>query len=149
MVQHAPSLVPHTPHPDPTPRPYPGWPPCILETPDARQDNPQKALELFQKVVTLEAEKGPEIKWRFKALEHLVRIYFQLRDFDQMLQVLCFAVLCCVVHAAVPHQTLSLSVQALWYLLFYLGAGGGVTRRNPFPEPPCPSPHFLYVLLPL
>lgn len=32
-------------------------------TPDARQDNPQKALELFQKVVTLEAEKGSEIKW--------------------------------------------------------------------------------------
>lgn len=31
---------------------------------DARQDNnPQKALELFQKVVTLETEKGPEIKW--------------------------------------------------------------------------------------
>ena len=54
---------------------------------DARQENPQKALELFQKVVTLEAEKGSEIKWRFKALEHLVRIHFQLRDFDQMLQV--------------------------------------------------------------
>lgn len=35
----------------------------------------------------MEAEKGSEIKWRFKALEHLVRIHFQLRDFDQMLQV--------------------------------------------------------------
>lgn len=54
---------------------------------DARQDNPQKALELFVKVVTLETEKGPEIKWRFKALEHLVRIHFQLREFDQMLEV--------------------------------------------------------------
>lgn len=57
------------------------------ERADARQENPQKALELFEKVVTLEAEKGSEIKWRFKALEHLVRIHFQLRDFDQMLQV--------------------------------------------------------------
>ena len=34
-----------------------------LNAPDARQDNPQKALELFEKVVTLETEKGPEIKW--------------------------------------------------------------------------------------
>lgn len=32
-------------------------------TPDAREDNPQKALEMFQKVVTLESEKGLEIKW--------------------------------------------------------------------------------------
>eukprot|EP00752_Nemacystus_decipiens_P013861 g12307.t1 len=59
---------------------------AFYEGDDARQENPQKALELFQKVVTLEAEKGSEIKWRFKALEHLVRIHFQLRDFDQMLQ---------------------------------------------------------------
>lgn len=34
-----------------------------LVPPDARLDNPQKALELFQKVVTLETEKGSEIKW--------------------------------------------------------------------------------------
>ncbi|CAN0418200.1 unnamed protein product, partial [Hapterophycus canaliculatus] len=53
---------------------------------DARQENPQKALELFVKVVALETEKGPEIKWRFKALEHLVRIHFELREFDQMLE---------------------------------------------------------------
>ncbi|CAM9398929.1 unnamed protein product, partial [Ectocarpus sp. 6 AP-2014] len=60
---------------------------AFYEGDDARQENPQRALELFQKVVTLEAEKGPEIKWRFKALEHLVRIHFLLREFDQMQQV--------------------------------------------------------------
>ncbi len=84
-------------------------PACVASLPsplpptDARQENPQKALELFQKVVTLEAEKGPEIRWRFKALEHLVRIHFQLQNFDQMLSVrpwagssvLCFLCVWC------------------------------------------------------
>eukprot|EP00904_Undaria_pinnatifida_P003786 jgi/Undpi1/13408/HiC_scaffold_8.g03067.m1 len=59
---------------------------AFYEGDDSRQDNPQKALELFQKVVSLEAEKGPEIKWRFKALEHLVRLHFELGEFDHMLQ---------------------------------------------------------------
>lgn len=121
----------HTPH-HPRPLSRVGLP-VSWKPPDARQDNPQKALELFQKVVSLEAEKGPEIKWRFKALEHLVRIYFQLRDFDQMLQVgacavLWIAVLCGACCSA--DQTQLLSVLLLWYLLHW---GEGEGHEEVFP----------------
>ncbi|CAN0335421.1 unnamed protein product, partial [Scytosiphon promiscuus] len=51
-----------------------------------RQDNPQKALELFAKVVTLETERGSENKWGFKALEYLVLMHLQLRELDKMLE---------------------------------------------------------------
>jgi len=53
---------------------------AYYEADDVRQDNPKEAIKLFQKVVDLEKSKGDEVKWRFKALSHLVSLHFRLGD---------------------------------------------------------------------
>uniref|UniRef100_A0A6V1ITC2 PCI domain-containing protein n=1 Tax=Heterosigma akashiwo TaxID=2829 RepID=A0A6V1ITC2_HETAK len=55
---------------------------AFYEGDDLRQDKPQQAIELLQKVVDLETAKGDEVKWRFKALAHLVALHFQLDQKD-------------------------------------------------------------------
>lgn len=57
---------------------------CFYEGDDCRADDPTKACEMFEKVVSLESERGDEVKWRFKALEHLVVLKFKLGDFAAM-----------------------------------------------------------------
>ena len=57
---------------------------AFYEGDDCRTDDPSKACEMFEKVVTLESERGDEVKWRFKALEHLVVLKFKLGDFGSM-----------------------------------------------------------------
>ena len=57
---------------------------AFYEGDDCRNDDPQRALEMFTKVVTLETERGAEVKWRFKALEHLVTLQFRLGDHEAM-----------------------------------------------------------------
>mmetsp|Transcript_28988 Transcript_28988/g.89619 ORF Transcript_28988/g.89619 Transcript_28988/m.89619 type:complete len:455 (-) Transcript_28988:33-1397(-) len=59
---------------------------AFYEGDDCRADDPRKACELFEKVVELEQARGDEIKWRFKALEHLVVLKFRLGDFDATLR---------------------------------------------------------------
>ena len=49
-----------------------------------RKEDPIKAIELFDKVVRLESELGDEVKWRFKALQISVTIYFRLKEFEKM-----------------------------------------------------------------
>jgi len=39
---------------------------------------------MFEKVVELEGEQGGEVKWRFKALEHLVVLKYALGDHEAM-----------------------------------------------------------------
>lgn len=86
---------------------------------DLRSENPRKAIEMFEKVVSLETAQGDQVKWyvptflpshrlsqeyaharahahlhshkdhcsrRFKALQHLVVIYFGLGMFDKMVE---------------------------------------------------------------
>jgi COP9 signalosome complex subunit 2 len=57
---------------------------AYYEGDDLKDDDPQKACEKFEKVVQLEGEKGTEVKWRFKALQHLVVLKFKLGKFDDM-----------------------------------------------------------------
>jgi COP9 signalosome complex subunit 2 len=57
---------------------------AFYEGDDCKTDQPAKALEMFAKVVELETERGTEVKWRFKALEHLVVLHFRLGQFAQM-----------------------------------------------------------------
>lgn len=59
---------------------------AYYEGDDSRQNDPHKALEMFEKVVTLESAQGDEIKWRFKALKHLVTIQFRLGNHDDMVK---------------------------------------------------------------
>ncbi len=59
---------------------------AFFEGDDARADDPEKALEMFLKVVRLESELGKEVKWRFKALEHLVTLYFHLGRLNEMVK---------------------------------------------------------------
>ena len=57
---------------------------AYYEGDDLKSEDPQKACELFEKVVTLEGERGDEVKWRFKALENLVVLKFKLGQYDEM-----------------------------------------------------------------
>jgi COP9 signalosome complex subunit 2 len=59
---------------------------AYYEADDCKTSNPSKAAELFEKVVRLEEASSGEIKWRFKALEHLVVVYISLKNFEQMLK---------------------------------------------------------------
>mmetsp|Transcript_31789 Transcript_31789/g.53628 ORF Transcript_31789/g.53628 Transcript_31789/m.53628 type:complete len:462 (-) Transcript_31789:41-1426(-) len=56
----------------------------FYEGDDLKSDNPEKAIEMFEKVVELETSLGDQVKWRFKALQHLVVMYFKLEQFDKM-----------------------------------------------------------------
>ncbi|KAJ1445720.1 PCI domain-containing protein [Pelagophyceae sp. CCMP2097] len=57
---------------------------AFYEGDDCRNDEPAKACDMFMKVVRLETEKGAEVKWRFKALEHLVILRHRLGDYEAM-----------------------------------------------------------------
>lgn len=59
---------------------------AFYEGDDCRNDDPQRALEMFQKVVTLETERGTEVKWRFKALEHLVTLQYRIGQYEAMVK---------------------------------------------------------------
>ncbi len=59
---------------------------AFFEGDDARADDPEKALEMFLKVARLESELGKEVKWRFKALEHLITLYFHLGRLNEMVK---------------------------------------------------------------
>ena len=57
---------------------------AFYEGDDLKDDDPKKAIELFEKVVDLETKRGETVKWRFKALQHLVTIHFALGNYEQM-----------------------------------------------------------------
>lgn len=56
----------------------------FYEADDCTQDNPKEALALYEKCVKLETEKGEEVKWRFKALQHIVSLQFRLGNHASM-----------------------------------------------------------------
>lgn len=57
----------------------------FYEADDIRGGNPSKAVELFEKVVDLETNRGDEVKWRFKALQHLVTLYLKTGNNEKMI----------------------------------------------------------------
>ncbi|KAJ1448122.1 hypothetical protein M885DRAFT_623729 [Pelagophyceae sp. CCMP2097] len=57
---------------------------AFYEGDDCRNDESAKACDMFMKVVRLETEKGAEVKWRFKVLEHLVILRHRLGDYEAM-----------------------------------------------------------------
>mmetsp|Transcript_13638 Transcript_13638/g.18178 ORF Transcript_13638/g.18178 Transcript_13638/m.18178 type:complete len:451 (-) Transcript_13638:179-1531(-) len=57
---------------------------AFYEGDDCRNDEPERAIEMFEKVVEL--ERNREVKWRFKALEHLVVLNFRLSKFDETVE---------------------------------------------------------------
>jgi len=54
------------------------------EADDNKHNFPEQALEQFQKVVQLENAKGPEVVWRFKALQNIVILCSRINRFDEM-----------------------------------------------------------------
>lgn len=58
---------------------------CFYEGEDLKTENPRKAIEMFEKVVTLETKLGDQVKRRFKALQYLVTIYFALAEYTSMI----------------------------------------------------------------
>lgn len=58
---------------------------AFYEGDDCKLDNPNKAIELFEKVVAMESEKGDQVKWRFKALQSLVSLYYSSEKYQLML----------------------------------------------------------------
>jgi len=59
---------------------------AFYEGDDCKNDNPTKAIELFEKVVIMETEKGNQVKWRFKSLQSLVSLYFISGKYQLMLE---------------------------------------------------------------
>jgi COP9 signalosome complex subunit 2 len=58
----------------------------FFEAEDIRSENQSRAIELFEKVVRLEESRGDQVKWRFKALQHLVVLYFLTRNSPLMIE---------------------------------------------------------------
>mmetsp|Transcript_36345 Transcript_36345/g.93981 ORF Transcript_36345/g.93981 Transcript_36345/m.93981 type:complete len:455 (-) Transcript_36345:68-1432(-) len=56
----------------------------FYEADDNRPNFPERAIEQFQKVVTLETARGTEVVWRFKALQNIVSLCARLGRFDDM-----------------------------------------------------------------
>jgi len=57
---------------------------AFYEADDCKGTEPEKAVELFEKVVKLESERGDEVKWRFRALENLVTLCHKLGRYEEM-----------------------------------------------------------------
>lgn len=53
---------------------------------DYIKEDPKRAVELFEKVVELETSRGDEVTWRFKALQQLVKVHFNLQEYSQMIK---------------------------------------------------------------
>lgn len=58
---------------------------AFYEGDDCRQEDPLKAIEMFERVVELESGLE-EVKWRFKALEHLVLLHKRLGNLESMIE---------------------------------------------------------------
>ncbi|CAE7776474.1 csn2 [Symbiodinium sp. CCMP2456] len=56
----------------------------FYEADDNKQNYPEQALEQFQRVVTLEAARGSEVVWRFKALQNIVILCARIGRFEEM-----------------------------------------------------------------
>ena len=60
---------------------------AYYEADDCQADDPQRALELFEKCVRLETEtesEGGDMKYKFKALQHICVLHFVLGNLDAM-----------------------------------------------------------------
>ena len=57
----------------------------FFEAEDIINEDKPKAIELFEKVVTMEESRGDVVKWRFKSLQHLVVLYFSNANFALMI----------------------------------------------------------------
>jgi len=55
----------------------------FYEADDNKQNYPDQALEQFQRVVALETQRGPEVVWRFKALQNIVILCARVGKFEQ------------------------------------------------------------------
>ncbi|CAK0853068.1 unnamed protein product, partial [Prorocentrum cordatum] len=56
----------------------------FYEADDNKASYPEQALEQFQKVVTLETQRGTEVVWRFKALQNMVILCARLGKLKDM-----------------------------------------------------------------
>ena len=62
-----------------------------------------QAIEMFEKVVQMESEKDDsEVKWRFKALQHLVTLYYNMKKYDEM--VVKYKDMLKIMHIVVPNE---------------------------------------------
>ena len=50
-----------------------------------KEDDPLAAIESFKKVLTLEQKSGDKGDWGFKALKQMMKIYFKMENYDDML----------------------------------------------------------------
>jgi COP9 signalosome complex subunit 2 len=57
----------------------------FYEGDDYIKEDPRRAVELFEKVVNLETARGDEVTWRFKALQKLVKVHFNLKEYSKMI----------------------------------------------------------------
>jgi len=57
---------------------------AFYEADDNKASYPEQALEQFQRVVTLETQKGTEVVWRFKALQNMVILCARLGKLKDM-----------------------------------------------------------------
>jgi len=57
----------------------------FYEGDDYIKEDPRRAVELFEKVVELETARGDDVTWRFKALQKLVKVHFNLKEYSKMI----------------------------------------------------------------
>ena len=50
-----------------------------------KEDDPLGAIDSFKKVLALEQKSGEKGDWGFKALKQMMKIYFKMENYDEML----------------------------------------------------------------
>lgn len=51
-----------------------------------KEDNPEAAIESFQKVLEIEEKEKEKGEWGFKALKQMIKIHFKLGNFEEMMK---------------------------------------------------------------
>jgi COP9 signalosome complex subunit 2 len=70
-----------------------------------KEDDPLAAIESFKKVLTLEQKNGEKGDWGFKALKQMMKIYFKMENYDEMLA--------CYKELSVSHFILLASISSM------------------------------------
>jgi len=76
-----------------------------------KEDDPLAAIESFKKVLALEQKSGEKGDWGFKALKQMMKIYFKMENYDEMLA--CYQELLTYIKSAVTRNVSEKSINSI------------------------------------
>ncbi|CAF1054021.1 unnamed protein product [Adineta ricciae] len=76
-----------------------------------KEDDPLAAIESFKKVLELEEKSGEKGDWGFKALKQMMKIYFKMENYEEMLK--CYNKLLKYIKSAVTRNVSEKSINSI------------------------------------